>query len=932
MLTGSATYFDFISREAKRSPVLVMSGGELDIRTPGRVPIIVAKALSSVGFALSVFAIWLDWVCPVTKMPLPELRTRHSRREKHNRRRSAPASLGVAAQRRSRRRKPLPIRSNTSPVLPSATVDASVIPGTAEPPQQVVNLNDTESKPSELVSSQASLSSSSTMPITPPQHLAFAQNNLDTCDESVESDVSSRPSVSSPPARLARMKLFMGKTRKPSISTPTPAPASEVPDGAEKLTRKPTTGFVPPWAVPRSSPTSETVADSANEKPAPATPHRSFFSRRPQSARPSTSPSAASNITTSPERPPRPTTPTPAPPSATSICFTRKADRRRSAPVPRTQPYDYPYFAAMPSTLDDEPLATGNADELQILVYALLIVFPLVFSQGDSSSTNPIPCFQNASIATITDLVACLEKFTVSFDFYGQTSYDLAQPTPNQLTAWLEVIYALLHVDGNCTSIILPAILDDHYSVTLFTELNADVPPRSFCVLSEAQFEVETGFYVKGWGLVVVPANRHERMLHFSAPHPIFDTNTAQQSAALFSRTNAKSLLVTGRIRNAFQVNSACTHPGPGDGLFFKTDPAHDDNEPFFAAAKVIRRWQNEQGGCPSQSCAFIQMHGKAASSCPSDTVFMSSGLGSSPSSVAWYTDMITSPIRRLQAQLRQTIPIWTFSLPSESPCNLVATTNIFGRLLNGIEEDKVCLEEADATTVSGEFIHLEQSIAARGAGNYDLWAEAFRNTYNLAQPTSIELRDWLDTIDALLHVDENCTSIQLPASLRGVYTISPFVEQEPSVTSRKAFCILSESHYNSASGYYRKGWGLFVVPASKPSLDLHFSAPHPVYDAGSAQQAAALFKRTGAKSLLITGRMRTAFKTPSTCITPSPGNGPYWRTDPTHEMDDPFFHTTKTIHRSQNENGGCRPESCAFIQMHGKAASQLECRIITLL
>ena len=77
------------------------------------------------------------------------------------------------------------------------------------------------------------------------------------------------------------------------------------------------------------------------------------------------------------------------------------------------------------------------------------------------------------------------------------------------------------------------------------------------------------------------------------------------------------------------------------------------------------------------------------------------------------------------------------------------------------------------------------------------------------------------------------------------------------------------------------------VVPATRRSVSrlIHVSAPHPFADMYTTGQAAALFKSVGAKSLLIPGRMRTAFMEATDCV-PSPGNtaGVYYRTDPAHD------------------------------------------------
>ncbi|KAF9502252.1 hypothetical protein BDN71DRAFT_1485540 [Pleurotus eryngii] len=339
--------------------------------------------------------------------------------------------------------------------------------------------------------------------------------------------------------------------------------------------------------------------------------------------------------------------------------------------------------------------------------------------------------WRDSSLSTLEDIITCFDKFTVSFEFYNQTTYDAAQPTPSELTAWTDTIAALLNVDGNCTSVAVPSILQDIYSVSLYEETAPD-STRSFCILSETNFDAASGFYVRGWGLFAVQASPAQpaRSLHFAAPHPVFDMKTPMQASALFKRTGAKSLLVAGRIRTASKEPTLCVQTDSEGGPYYKTDPAHDKNEPFFGAAKTIHAWQEDHGGCQAASCAFVQMHGKAASTCAGDTAFMSTGLGRSESSLAWYTSPADAPIKRLQSEALQVFTTWNISLPSDSSCGLTATTNVFGRLLNGIAEEDVCVRDADATTVSGEFIHIEQSIMARSSEFYDAWAEAFNRAF----------------------------------------------------------------------------------------------------------------------------------------------------------------------------------------------------------
>jgi hypothetical protein len=149
------------------------------------------------------------------------------------------------------------------------------------------------------------------------------------------------------------------------------------------------------------------------------------------------------------------------------------------------------------------------------------------------------------------------------------------------------------------------------------------------------------------------------------------------------------------------------------------------------------------------------------------------------------------------------------------------------------------------------------------------------KETYEAAQPTSNQRDDWKTLINSFLSVDGNCSSIPIPPSLQWIYTIEPF----------NTMCVLYET--SSLEGVYIKGWGFMIAPRLRSSVSrtVHFSAPHPIYDRGTIRQAAFLFESTGSKSLLISGRARTAFSEPSECIsTVFPSQG-YYKTDSAHNI-----------------------------------------------
>lgn len=157
--------------------------------------------------------------------------------------------------------------------------------------------------------------------------------------------------------------------------------------------------------------------------------------------------------------------------------------------------------------------------------------------------------------------------------------------------------------------------------------------------------------------------------------------------------------------------------------------------------------------------------------------------------------------------------------------------------------------------------------------------------TYDTAQPAvPTELTAWTAAITHLLDHDAGSPCTLPPSSpISALYGVFQFTD---SVT-RGRFCVLHERNAVDSPIHrkrYEKGWGLFITPdqSSGSIRRLHFSAPHPVFDQRTAAQAAAIFKRTVSKSLLIEGRHRHALS--SGACSQSCQGAKYHRTDGAHD------------------------------------------------
>lgn len=163
------------------------------------------------------------------------------------------------------------------------------------------------------------------------------------------------------------------------------------------------------------------------------------------------------------------------------------------------------------------------------------------------------------------------------------------------------------------------------------------------------------------------------RELHHSAPHFQSDGNVLNETAAIFERTKSRSLVVAGASRYAvkegsarersllhfyesrfiFRSNSTCQ---PEYGV---ADCAHNDRTMFHAANKAIFEYQTN---CNHKSCAFIQWHGMAETTCPACSAFISAGISNHTAAI--YTDsrIPAVKVKAIRQSVRRSNRFWNRS------------------------------------------------------------------------------------------------------------------------------------------------------------------------------------------------------------------------------------------------------------------------------
>ncbi|KAK2462435.1 hypothetical protein APHAL10511_005532 [Amanita phalloides] len=374
---------------------------------------------------------------------------------------------------------------------------------------------------------------------------------------------------------------------------------------------------------------------------------------------------------------------------------------------------------------------------MQIIPY----LHAILFSYLSTITNHLLPHFSRSLNTSVsTDNLSSFIKSHRSLiqQHLTKETYTSTQPTASQRLAWRTVVTSLLNMAVNdnqdCSSNrnAIPDALKGIYTIT-------QVDNGHFCALVEAGTVLREGRreYAKGWGIFVVPAqgqsDERGQQIHLSAPHPVFDLYTAEEATHVFGRTGAKSLFVPGRSRRAFDQETECI-VSTGRTKYWKTDTAHDKGEMMFETYKAIIDWQNDSSGGGGASCAYIQFHGKTKETCRREQVFLSAGLGRDAASLSWYTDPAHAhfPIHLLSTHLQSCFPSLNVTTPASptSSCSLTATKNVVGRLINGVSEDRVCMDSATIESATGLFVHIEQDVELRKSASWDMWVEVLLDVF----------------------------------------------------------------------------------------------------------------------------------------------------------------------------------------------------------
>ena len=200
-------------------------------------------------------------------------------------------------------------------------------------------------------------------------------------------------------------------------------------------------------------------------------------------------------------------------------------------------------------------------------------------------------------------------------------------------------------------------------------------------------------------GAMLVSLDPTSRPLVLESPHARFDGGTGDETLGLFGQLNAQALIINTAHRCATEVESPCSGTVPvcgSRGPYRASDAAH-------AVDSAFQAWH--QGLMTADaSLVAVQVHGFKRQ--PDDRhVYVSDGT-TLPAGDDW-------PSNRIAAAFEPLIEGGAVSCNNAKQQDIAhhcATVNTQGRFTNGVSSP--CTESA--TTSTGRFVHLEQSIDLR--------------------------------------------------------------------------------------------------------------------------------------------------------------------------------------------------------------------------
>ena len=274
-----------------------------------------------------------------------------------------------------------------------------------------------------------------------------------------------------------------------------------------------------------------------------------------------------------------------------------------------------------------------------------------------------------------------------------------------------------LSAPSSCESIDLRSLKGKYRIGTFLDGENG----RNYCILATASI-------VHPWGNVFVDLDisLETKNLSFDCPHPKFDAETGEQGIRMLKGTRARSWIVSGshRMANNNTLGTCQTQ-------YYPSDAAHSIDTCFLAAVAAVKFYYES---VIFQDYTSVQLHGMGKGSCGSIDTFFSHG---SCSDMVRYdngnlSNSGTEEKIDVLSRIAQAHPSdngnHAIAGRHGGTCKLCGSTNIQGRLINGVARKDLC--DTFASSYNGRFIQIEQKRDYRRNSFARFWNEVFNEAY----------------------------------------------------------------------------------------------------------------------------------------------------------------------------------------------------------
>ncbi|CAD5228377.1 unnamed protein product [Bursaphelenchus xylophilus] len=359
-----------------------------------------------------------------------------------------------------------------------------------------------------------------------------------------------------------------------------------------------------------------------------------------------------------------------------------------------------------------------------MIVRPLLIVLSTQLAVGYKVETEECVGFLNYSTPTSVEYMEAQWKFARSFSL-TEADWVRALPTFDEVHE-LERLFTDLY-DLEDFKKFDSSNVYETYSTLKFLNFHTIQNDQILIITEKFQEKASDNRF---FGFVAIRGQRYVRnWIHLSSPHFETDGAVSQQASVLFDDTNAKTVVVAGAARDSVSggVNSTCQ---PGNKI---ADAAHNTETWFHKILVAIWRANKQRDD------QYIQWHGMAETSCRKSDAFLSVGANNDHHI---YRDN-GSFVFELEKSIDMVSENDSFAQTpyTDSRCHLVALSNVFGRIVNGVAIGKECSEKAVAENINGKFLHIEQKIISRC--NLTLWNEGLKVVLNNTARANPESLFW---------------------------------------------------------------------------------------------------------------------------------------------------------------------------------------------